>query len=115
MIDNDYYFNRTNVYGYEDDGERFAFFTLAAKDLFKFVNFKPDIIHSHDWQPGMLATLIKEQHVGDPFFMDTKFVFTIHNPAFQGYCQREALGNLFNLPYYLYDNEEHNHLRRLRQ
>lgn len=104
LIDNDYYFNRTNVYGYEDDGERFAFFTLAAKDLFKFVNFKPDIIHSHDWQPGMLATLIKEQHVGDPFFMDTKFVFTIHNPAFQGMLPKYYLNNFYNLPDEIYDN-----------
>jgi starch synthase len=31
LIGNDYYFNRDAIYGFNDDGERFAFFALAAK------------------------------------------------------------------------------------
>ena len=30
FIDNEYYFKRTNFYGYFDDGERFAYFSKAA-------------------------------------------------------------------------------------
>lgn len=104
LVDNDYYFNRTNIYGYQDDGERFAFFTLAVRDLFYSINFKPDIIHSHDWQPGMLAALIKEQNQWDKLFENTKFVFTIHNPAFQGMIGKYFLNNFYNLTDAIYDN-----------
>ena len=82
LVDNNQYFNRDRVYGYFDDGERFAFFTSACETLFLQVNFKPDVIHVHDWQVGMLPCLIKEN--GNPFYKNTYFVYTIHNYAFQG-------------------------------
>lgn len=97
LISNDQYFNRGHLYGDFDDGERFAFFTLACKELFSNVNFKPDIIHIHDWQPGMLPCLIKEENPRLDIFKNTKFVLTIHNPAFQGMLPREMLGDLYNL------------------
>ena len=52
----------------------------------------------------MVPVLYKEKYRFKPGLDNIKTMLTIHNPAFQGYCQREALGNLFNLPYYLYDN-----------
>ena len=61
LIDNERYFSRVNLYGEFDDGERFAFFTIASKALFSFINFIPDIIHVHDWQAGMLPCLIREK------------------------------------------------------
>ena len=104
LIQNRQYFERDNLYGYDDDGERFAFFAQAARGLFEFISFKPDIIHVHDWQSAIIPTLVKEQNKFDPFFKGTKFVLTIHNPAFQGMLDKEALGDLFNLPLELFDN-----------
>ena len=101
FIENRHYFERNNIYGYDDDGERFAFFSQAALAALKAVNYKPDIIHVHDWQTGMIPCLIREGK--DPFFKDSKTVLTIHNPAFQGIIFRDAIGDLYNLPYYLYD------------
>ena len=103
LVVNEQYFGRENIYGYYDDGERFAFFSLAARDLFSLVDFRPDIIHVHDWQTAIMPLLIKHQNACDPFFGNTKFVLTIHNPAFKGYLDPDGLENLFNLPYSLYE------------
>ena len=57
------YFDRNHIYGDGDDGERFAFFALAARELMFRQKDAPDIIHVHDWQAGMLPCLMKV----DPF------------------------------------------------
>ena len=96
FLENWHYFERDGIYGYEDDGERFAFYTLAVAHLLPQINFKADIIHVHDWQPGMLFCYIRENNM--EFYKDSKFVLSIHNPAFQGIISRYSLGDLYNLP-----------------
>ena len=100
LIDSEQYFGRDNLYGYDDDGERFAYFALAAQLVIAKFALTPDIVHVHDWQAGMLPTLMKvrpiEKHI-------PHFVLTIHNPAFKGYLYRESLGDLYNLSTDLYD------------
>lgn len=102
FIENRHYFERDGIYGYDDDGERFAFYSVAFPQLLEMVGFKPDIIHAHDWQPGMVFCYIREKQMS--FFDKTKFVMSIHNPAFQGILDKFALGDLFGLPDYLFDN-----------
>ena len=99
-----YYFDRPNLYGYGDDGERFAFFAMAAREFLTRRKGTPDIIHVHDWQAAMLPCLIKEVEGFRKRFASTHFVLTIHNPAFQGMLDRSALGELYNLPEYLFDD-----------
>lgn len=103
LLGNHQYFGRDNYYGYYDDLERFAFFTLAIRMLIKEINFKPDVIHCHDWQVGMLPCLIREQNMNDEFYRDIKFVLTIHNPAFQGLSHPDTLGDYYSLDRRLYD------------
>ncbi len=102
FIGNSYYFNRDNLYGYYDDIERFAFYTLAVRNMLKFLKYKPRIIHIHDWQAGMLPALIKEQNSDDPFYQNMKFVTTIHNPAFQGLFDPFLLSDFYGLSDELY-------------
>lgn len=97
LLGNDYYFGRDALYGYQDDNERFAFFALACKNLLKFLSFRADIVHVHDWQAAMLPCLIKEGEKNDPFYSKMKFVLTIHNPAFKGLMDRFYLHDYFNL------------------
>lgn len=97
FIGNGYYFNRENLYGYYDDIERFAFYTLAVRNMFKFLKYKPQIVHLHDWQAGMLPVLIKEQNQDDNFYAQMRFVITIHNPAFQGLFDPFLLGDFYGL------------------
>ena len=102
FLENRHYFERDGIYGYFDDGERFAFYSLAFVKLLESINYQPDIIHAHDWQPGMIFCYIREKNLS--FYKNTKFVMTIHNPAFQGILEKSALGDLYDLPDYLYDN-----------
>ncbi len=105
LIDNEYYFKRDNLYGYNDDGERFAFFSLASIYALMRIEFIPDIIHVHDWQAGMIPCLIKERFNRESdFFIHTRFCLTIHNPAFKGYLDKYFLNNFFGLSDTLFDN-----------
>ena len=104
LIDNEQYFLRDNPYGYGDDGERFAFFSLAALQALKLVDFKPDVVHIHDWQVGMIPCLLKEKYRNDPFFSGVKSVLTIHNPEFKGYLDKYFLNNYYGLSDTLFDN-----------
>ena len=44
FIDNEYYFKRSGLYGFYDDGERFAFFSRAILETLFYTDFEPDII-----------------------------------------------------------------------
>ena len=103
LIDNEQYFMRDEMYGYKDDSERFAFFSLAALEALRMLNFRPDVIHVHDWQVGMIPCLLKEKYRNDEFFKGVKSVLTIHNPAFKGFMDKYYLNNYYGLPDSLYD------------
>ena len=98
LIRNDFYFNRNNgLYGYYDDGERYAFFSNAVLELVKHLPFKVDVIHVNDWQTGMIPCLIKEKYKNDEFFKTIKTVLTIHNPLFKGYFGVGSLNDFYGL------------------
>lgn len=104
LIKNDYYFERDNgLYGYYDDGERYAFFSLAVIELMKYLPIKFDVLHLNDWQVSMLSCLIKTKYGADKYFSKIKCILTIHNPLFKGYINRDSLFDLYNLPTNLYD------------
>lgn len=84
FIDNEYYFKRDNLYGYFDDGERFAYFSKAAIEVMIYLDQIPDIIHVHDWQAGLVPIYLRTLYYGDIRFMNVKTVFTIHNIEYQG-------------------------------
>lgn len=103
LLDNEYYFGRDGLYGYYDDGERFAFFNRAALSFLKLINYQPDIIHCNDWQTGMIPVLHKLEYRKDLFYYNMKTVFSIHNLKFQGVFSKEVLPELFGYdlePYY---------------
>ena len=95
LIKCDQYFSRFSLYGYDDDIERFAYFTLAVKQIMNDEKIIPDIIHIHDWQPGMLPVIIRDDK-NSPL-NKAKFVLTIHNPAFKGYFNPYHLGDLYGM------------------
>ena len=85
FMDNKYYFSRPYIYGMGgDEYERFGFFCRGVLNMLTLLDFKPDIIHSHDWQSGMIPALLKIQYSHLPFYSGIKTVFTIHNLQYQG-------------------------------
>jgi starch synthase len=97
FIDNEYYFKRQGMYGFYDEAERYAFFCRAALEAIQYLNFKPDILHCHDWQTGMVSLLLKAHYENNALYNDIKTVFTIHNLKYQGVFPKEILGELLNL------------------
>lgn len=103
FVENDYYFGRDGLYGYDDDNERFAFFSKAVIDMLPFVDFIPDIIHCNDWQTGPVSMVLKESYKKISYLKNIKTLYTIHNLQYQGNFDPASL-EMFDLPSYLYDN-----------
>jgi starch synthase len=99
FIDNEYYFNRDGLYGYFDDGERFAFFNRAVLEFIKQVDWQPDLINCNDWQTGMVPVLLNLEYKKDLFYSKIKTVFSIHNLLFKGSFSPKVLPELFGYDY----------------
>ena len=99
FIDNEYYFNRDGLYGYYDDGERFAFFNRAVLEFIKEIDWKPDIINCNDWQTGMVPVLLNLEYKNNEFYSNMKTVFSIHNLLFKGSFVPNVLPELFGYDY----------------
>lgn len=89
FIDQPNYFDRSGIYGeksedYDDNAERFLFFSKAASNLARYLSNPPDIVHAHDWQAGMVPVMIQHQHMRGGWHPAPKSCFTIHNLAYQG-------------------------------
>ena len=84
MIDAPRFFERENIYGYTDDGERFILFCKSVLEAMRTLDWAPDIIHCHDWHTGIVPNWMHTIYHDDPFYADTATVYTIHNLAYQG-------------------------------
>ncbi|MBE6600563.1 MAG: glycogen synthase [Ruminococcaceae bacterium] len=97
FIDNEYYFKRNVLYGEFDDGERYAFFCKAVMEMLCRMEWKPDVLHAHDWQAALSVVYLCRKYRLVPGFYDIKTVFTIHNIEYQGKYGFEILGDVFEL------------------
>jgi starch synthase len=84
MIENAKYFDREGIYMYPDDADRFIFYCRATLEALKKLDWKPDVIHCHDWHTAIVPNWLKTIYKDDPAFADTVTVYTIHNLAYQG-------------------------------
>ncbi len=96
FIESKKYFSRDSLYrakdgkDYADNDSRFIFFARAALEFCKFVDFKPDVVHAHDWQAGLIPGYLATLYQNDSFFQKTVSVFTIHNIAYQGFFPKKT-------------------------
>ena len=82
-------YDRAGIYAehqwdYPDNAMRFAFLAIAALEWAAAQPQKPDVLHAHDWQAGLLPVYARE----------TPSVFTIHNLAYQGVFDKEWVPRL---------------------
>ena len=103
FIDNEYYFSGSKPYGniYEDI-EKFAFFCKAALSALPSLDFRPDIIHCHDWQTGLLPVYIKDVFAQNDFYHGIKTIMTIHNLKFQGIWDVKTVKDITGLNAYYF-------------
>ncbi len=96
FIDNEYYFGRDGIYGFADDGERYAFYCKAVLAALAYLNFQPDILQCNDWQTALIPLLARSEYSAD--FGSVKTVFTIHNVEYQGWTDRWFFYDALELP-----------------
>ncbi|MCM8791564.1 MAG: glycogen synthase GlgA [Candidatus Omnitrophica bacterium] len=99
LIEHNDYFNRPGLYGeksgdYPDNLDRFVFFTKKTLEFLKDIDFKPDVIHVHDWQTSLIPIYLKTIYKGVSFYKNIKVLLTIHNIGYQGLFPREEFHKL---------------------
>lgn len=97
FIDNEYYFKRGALYGFYDDGERYAFFCKAVLEMLVRLEYYPDIIHANDWQSALAVVYLNTKYRNIEGLSGTKTVYTIHNIEYQGKYDFAILGDVFDL------------------
>ena len=104
FIDNEMYFGGFKPYG--DNAlfeiEKYAFFSKAALSILPVIDFRPSLIHCHDWQTGLIPVYLKERFQGNDFYRGIKSVMTIHNLKFQGKWSIKEVQDITGLPAYYF-------------
>ncbi|RZS93057.1 glycogen synthase GlgA [Cuneatibacter caecimuris] len=110
FIDSEFYFGGPwpyhNMY---EDIEKFSFFSKAVLSTLPLIGFRPDVIHCHDWQTGLIPVYLNDSFQGDPFFQGIKTVMTIHNLRFQGTWNVETIKNMTGLSDYYFTPDKLEH------
>ena len=103
FIDNEYYFSGPKPYdGGTWDLEKFAFFSKAVLSVLPVIGFRPDIIHCHDWQTGLVPVYLHDSFQQNEFFWNIKTIMTIHNLKFQGVWDVQTIKNITGLSDYYF-------------
>ena len=98
LLDNLYYFGRKGLYGYFDDGERFAFFSRAVLEALPHLDFMPDILCCNDWQTGMVPMYLNRFYrTVSEDYRKIRVLFTIHNIQYQGSFSPEITEDVLGL------------------
>jgi len=105
FVDNEFYFKRKGIYGFYDDGERFAFFSRAILEAMPLMNFYPDVLNVNDWQTALSPLMLKIFYGKKAKYKGIKTVLTIHNIEFQGKMDMYCADNVFGIPI-----EHHSHV-----
>ncbi|HHT47034.1 MAG TPA: glycogen synthase GlgA [Firmicutes bacterium] len=97
FIEHDYFFNRKGIYGFEDDAARFAFFSSFVLEILPRLDFRPQILHCHDWHTGMVSFLLKTRYSERMYYKRIRTLFTIHNLGYKGLFPRKTIEDLFEI------------------
>ncbi|HKI68551.1 MAG TPA: glycogen/starch synthase, partial [Verrucomicrobiae bacterium] len=96
------FFDRAQLYqeggaDYADNAERFIFFSKAVAHLARYLPWRPEIVHVHDWQAGLVPLLIQHESRHAGWRKPSGTCLTIHNLAYQGLFPPQTYP-LTNLP-----------------
>lgn len=103
FIDQPVFFRRDGLYDsaqgeYADNAERFVFFSKCVAHLARYLPWRPEIVHVHDWHTALTPLLIRHQAATDGWAEPPATCLTIHNLAYQGVYPPGTFG-LTNLPW----------------
>jgi starch synthase len=94
FVDCPEFYDRSGIYherniSYPDNAERFIFLSKCVVHLARYLPWRADLVHVHDWQLGLVPMLLMQQRYegwGNP----PPTCLTIHNLAYQGVFPPEA-------------------------
>jgi starch synthase len=103
------YFDRAGLYSengidYWDNGERFIFFSKCVVHLARYLSWKPEVLHVHDWHTGLVPIMVAHQVRAEKWNEPPRVCLTVHNLAYQGGVPRNSFA-LTNLPANLFGPE----------
>jgi len=89
FLGHEHYYHRAELYGgpagdYPDNDERFIFLCRGALEALRLLSWRPDIIHCHDWQTGLIPVYLRRLYEKDTLYRRMRSVLTIHNLCYQG-------------------------------
>ncbi|MGL6195335.1 MAG: glycogen synthase GlgA [Thermoguttaceae bacterium] len=89
LVQQDEYYDREGIYNvrgedYQDNCARYVFFSRAVMEAVELLNLDLDIIHSNDWQTGLIPAYMKTMYQDKPRYSGIRSLHTIHNLAYQG-------------------------------
>ncbi len=89
FLEADRYYDRDGLYGvagrdFQDNAERFTFFSRAVVELGRHDLVRADLFHCHDWQTGLVPAYLETLYAADPVVGRAASVFTVHNLGYQG-------------------------------
>lgn len=96
FLEHEGYFGRDGLYSldnveYADNASRFIFLSKGALELCKMINFRPDIIHAHDWHTAAIPILMNTVYRDDPYISGAASILTIHNMQYQGSFDKKTM------------------------
>ena len=109
FLDQPGFYDRPELYqqnnqDYPDNPERFIFFAKAVAHMARYLPWRPEVVHAHDWQAGLAPLLIRHQQKWEGWGTAPRTILTIHNLAYQGNCPRPCY-SLTNLPWDYFNSE----------
>ena len=104
FIDNQEFFTGFSPYTSDTkfEIEKYTFFDKAVLSMLPLIDFKPDIIHCHDWQTGLIPVFLDNFRYGNEYYRGIKTIMTIHNLKFQGTWDTKRVRDITGLPQYYF-------------
>src|ERR1041385_7386131 len=88
FIDQPKFYLRKTLYGYgatyNEDADRFIYFSKCAANLARYLPWQPEIVHVHDWHTGVVPLLIQHERNFGNWSNAPRTILTIHTLAYQG-------------------------------
>ena len=86
--------------------KKFAFFSKAVLSALPLIDFRPDIIHCHDWQTGLVPVFLRTFYGDQRCYSNIRTVFSVHNLKFQGRFSLPAVIDITGLPEQIFSSDK---------
>jgi starch synthase len=89
FLEHEGFYGRDGLYetdnvSFLDNDNRFIFLSRASLELCRMLQFRPDVIHVHDWHTAAVPVYLNTLYRDDPYVGGAATLLTVHNLQHQG-------------------------------